>query len=101
MLYDPRWEQKTDKQFAGISLRGLIAWLETKPADEQYEYSQPLKCVAAQYLQSMGCPEKDSSVDFGGYVALETKAPDRDWLYQIVSQFPQTFGAALERARHS
>jgi hypothetical protein len=96
MLYDPRWEQKTDRELFGISLRAMIAWLETKPADEEYDYIDAPRCAIAQYLQAQGRSEDDSVVDF--WPTPEPSQKDY-WLFDIACTVPWTFGAALERAR--
>lgn len=95
MLYDLKWE-KPDLELEGVSLRAFIAWLETKPANEAYQYRNPFQCALAQYLQSTGVPEPDSAVDLG--VVQEPGSPQ--FLFErILNQRPTTFGAALQRAR--
>jgi hypothetical protein len=103
MLYDPKWEQKTDPEFAGIRLSEFIAWLETKPADETYDYLKPTRCAAAQYLQSRGATEDASSVMFlhlDGSPNLQG-----DWLNKILHSSPHaetwTFGNALILAKQT
>ena len=106
MLYNPKWQQP-DKVYQGVSLRELIAWLETMPANEQYEFMFAGICAIARFLESKGASPEDRVVDFGAGLT-----PDDDsywlglrpgdegyWLLQIVSNRPYTFGAALERAR--
>ena len=81
MLYDPKWEVKTDdRELFGVRLRPLIAWLETKPAAEEYDYIEPTRCAVAQYLQSIGRSEGGSVVDF-----WPTPEPDKNdyWLFHI------------------
>jgi hypothetical protein len=96
MLYDKRWD---DKSAHGVSLRGLIAWLETQPPDQPYDYGDPGKCVVAQYLGSIGSAK--CMVCFG---YEPERSPDA-WLHYIAKgngrypQKQQTFGAALARAR--
>lgn len=103
MLYDKRWD---DKVAYGISLRGLIAWLEKQDPKQRYEYTDPYRCVLGQYLQSFGLSEQDSFVDFGN---RPDKTGPQAWLHFIAygygpdtdpnSRPEQTFGAALERSR--
>ena len=98
MLYDPKWEQP-DRKYQGVSLRGLIAWLETMPPEGKYEYVLVYNCAAAQYLQSRGVPKNKSAVDLKG--ACYPSHPAY-WLDNIVNgtgEGGDTFGAALERAR--
>lgn len=95
MLYDKRWN---DPVYEGVSLRSFIAWLETKPADETYDFVKPDVCATAQYLQSRGHSHLDSMIDFG-----PNPMPGEPgyWLNQIVGTSPYTFGAALTRAREA
>lgn len=95
MLYDPKWELP-DLTYSGVSLRGIIAWLETKPARESYCYTNPRACAAAQYKQSLGATGDDVIVKLSYRIPAD--APGI-WLWNIVAPEPQTFGAALERAR--
>ena len=95
MLYDPKWDQ--DVIYKGVSRREFIAWLETMPPNEQYEYLFAGICAVAQFLRFKGDSLKDQIVDFGSLL----RGPNDPgyWLDRIVSQKPYTFGAALERAR--
>ncbi len=94
MLYDPKWE-KADKTHAGVSLCGLIAWLETMPPHERYDFMNPYKCVLAQYQIAQGIPENDP--------AVAVPVSSDGWLTDIVQSTGKhkdwTFGAALQRAR--
>lgn len=42
MLYKEHWQELS---YSGISLRSLIAWLETMPADEPYNYRHIILAV--------------------------------------------------------
>ncbi len=88
MLFDPKWEVKQDP----LSIGALIAWLETKPADEEYTFLFPDRCLLGQYLG-----EKLSNL---ATVALPNSQLGR--LYEIARGGcggGHTFGAALKRAR--
>lgn len=101
MLYDPRWN---DKVACGISLRGLIAWLETQDPEQAYDYTDPYNCVLAQYLQSFGLRGEDCAICFGENP--DKHGPDA-WLHFVAygcnltadPNSERTFGAALARAR--
>lgn len=98
MLYDPRWDK--DRVHGPVSLRALIAWLETQPADTQYDFCQPYQCVLAQHLQALGYPEDKSNVQ----LPIGEDDDEADWLNVIaqgngVAAEDWTFGAALARAR--
>ena len=47
MLYDPKWEVKADP----FSLADFIAWLETQPADERYDWHDVHGCACARYAE--------------------------------------------------
>jgi len=71
----------------------LLAFLESKPAEETYEYQISGDCAAAQFNRSVG-----RRYEF--IPAVEGKASDFDnKLEAIAYQKPQTFGAMLERAK--
>ena len=83
MLYDPKWNQEAKAE--PLSLESLIAWLEKQSADTEYDSGNPHKCLFAQYL-GRTAPAL-LSVEYG-----------RD-ATDIAYGEPNTFGAALERAR--
>lgn len=97
MFFNPSCKPEVkDREFAGISMRAFIAWLKTKPADEEYNFVDARHCAAAQYLQSVGVPVAMSEVDFPSN--SEPGSPSW-WLEEIVNGgYRCTFGAALERA---
>jgi hypothetical protein len=90
MLYDKRWDRKTELEYCGITLSGFIGWLESMPADGWYDYSNPRRCATGQYWAHIG-----GSADH----APNSFDPDGHWLNDIVSPKPNTFGGALKRAR--
>jgi len=82
VLFKPSWEIR--------SLEGWIAWLETKPADETYNWHDCRgECAYGQYMAAHGIPWAIASA----YSDFRSKA------YNIAHPRPWTFGAALERAR--
>lgn len=99
MLYDPKWEQKTETKADPTSLKDLIAWLETKPTDGPYNFMDcGGGCLYGLYFQeACGLPwwlaEDGSGADV--YLARISKTPQE----KIAQTEPHTFGAALERAR--
>jgi hypothetical protein len=87
MLYDPKWEVKTDANV--FSLESLIAWLETMPADKEYIWSGS-NCLLCQYLEVKGLNKYRYYSEF----------PIEDRLAIVTPGCGKpTFGAALERAR--
>lgn len=91
MLYDPKWEPKTDTYI----MPTLIAWLEKQPAYKTYTYSCPQTCLAAQYFQEMGV-EYPVPILRGKPSANDSFGYKLEWL---AHEKPRTFGAALERAK--
>lgn len=88
MLYDPKWEQKTEPR----SLANLIAWLERQPDRKIYDYTMSERCLIAQWLQSSG--EENFNL-----LSNEVDALFGGNGKKIVTPEPWTFGAALKRAR--
>lgn len=87
-----------------FELKSLIEWLEKQPAEAEYDYSEPRKCLLWQYFRHIGfeghgvipgfyraslcaefksLPEGFESVASGG----------------LFGPNGRTFGAALQRAR--
>ena len=52
MLWDPKKDKPVDP--FNPTLDHLIAWLETKPANGTYTYSEPQRCLLCQYLKDHG-----------------------------------------------
>lgn len=87
MLYDKRWERKLPKV---NSIEHFTAWLETKPANEVYNFGDYKQCAYAQYAIDNGrkprfCPPLK---------LIPILAPETGPLESTYS----TFGAALQRA---
>ncbi len=92
-----------------LSLDSLIAWLETKPADETYDYTRSKKCVLQQYFTAMGL-EGVAVIPYrysvNRYLINETTHDlPEGWekialgpaiMYKVT---PWTFGKALKRAK--
>lgn len=97
MLFDPKWNQQ-DLEYAGVTLSGFIAWLETQNPDTKYEYIDPMACALAQYRRHLGYSGVDLIVDFGPCGKLPSEPGE--WLERIVNgRGGCTFGAALKRAK--
>lgn len=99
MLYDPKWEQKTETKADPLKLESLISWLEQKPAHAHYNYQCHGGCLLAQYFTAAyGRPVRDAGIE-----AYFTGADERiyypDSFGLVASVGKYTFGAALERAR--
>lgn len=70
-----------------FSLENLIAWLETKPRDEAYNWYSCRDCLAAQWIESVT-----------GQVRFDFHRVVPHYL-EIAGYGRHTFGAALTRAR--
>src|SRR5690349_18723441 len=93
MLYDKRWDAKVEVN--PLSLEALIIWLEQKPSDKVYCYSDHGRCLAAQYNRSLGRK-------YHVQLIFDDPRPGSDFDYcleWVAIQEPRTFGAALKRAR--
>ena len=78
MLYNPNWQRT-------LTLLNLIAWLETKPAHQQYIRHDPHRCLLSEF--------------FGHKAPVRIPKP----FCSIILTGPfwrrQTYGEALSRAR--
>lgn len=85
MLYDPKWEQKTDPR----SLESIIAWLEKQPAAGAYPYMNcDGGCLFGQYFKALGLPWEEN-----------WRSLPEAMCAAVSATLPHTFGAALKRAR--
>ena len=100
MLYNTKWETKTDP----LTMDSLIAWLETKPAALEYNFDDCRgECLYGLYMKHHGI----KWVDSGGCGMRNFHPKVTQVMYdfcQLVYDTtarpgPWTFGAALERAR--
>lgn len=90
MLFNPAWKRDT------FTLQGLIAWLETKPPEQSYQYKSHYSCMLAQYFTAKGFESVDmSSATFDHRGGTEFVPVEID---SVAVHLPHTFGAALERA---
>lgn len=80
MLYNPTPRKP--------SLADLEQWLMRHDPAETYWYNNPKECLAAQYNESIG-----------RIYELPPSGTFNRQLENIASQFPRTFGGALERTK--
>jgi uncharacterized membrane protein len=71
------------------SLDTFIAWLETMPAEGEYNYWDCGDCLVGQYATALGIP--DSWFDI--------HSANHSQFGLIAALSPCTFGSALERAK--
>ncbi len=96
MLYDPKWEQKTKAD--PFTLASVIAWLEKQPATKSYRYADCSGgCLYGQYMSSVRVSWEEARCHFYG---PDPHRQFRRYVYDHVArEEPNTFGAALKRAR--
>lgn len=97
MLYDPKWEQQTKTD--PFTLESLIAWLEKRPADNEYCYTETGECLLAQYFSASGYGPVLMGANEFGRKGIAESIPLPVGFNKIALGYPRTFGAALERAR--
>jgi hypothetical protein len=78
------------EQWTKPSLEDFIAWLETKPHDEEYVWVVPSVCPCGQYAKSLNLDWWE--IWIGRNISLW------DELNTLASHKPRTFGALLTRA---
>ena len=81
MLYDPKWETKTNP----LTVESFISWLEKQPADGEYSFLNCKECAIGQYAKSVGLDYYD--------IPLKTRFM-WNWATSVGN-----FGGATERAR--
>ena len=95
MLFNTNWGKKPSNDIH--SLPSLIAWLETKNPNEEYEYTSSRHCLLAQYYRDQGYKQIMMG-QYGfrhgwfGHIHL----PENFNAIAMIGE--NTFGAALERA---
>lgn len=102
MLNNPNWDNK-------VTLANFIAFLETKPADEAYEYYSPVRCACAQFGDWLGIPrlqERQEIWGTGGVSDLNDIARGPVIVDDASGKITLdaagwTFGACLERAKRA
>jgi hypothetical protein len=95
MLYDPKYGRPNE-------LTTLLAWLESKPSDGVYYYSNCRGCLLHKYYTEMGYAD----VRVGGHNFAHGDKEEMlpEFFNEVAvgrNRFgPHTFGAAAERARY-
>lgn len=100
MLNNPNWDKSI------MSVESLATWLDRKPTDETYKYTDGTSCLLFQYFTDMGMVV--NHVDSGRYYLKSDKVIGISYPYVLnkiaygscdYGNELRTFGAALERAR--
>ena len=100
MLYNTKWETKTDP----LTMESLIAWLETKNPVKTYNFDDCSGgCLYGLYMKHHGINWADSGARGVGNSYPKATLERNEFchlVYDLVArEQPWTFGAALERAR--
>lgn len=74
-----------------LSLDGFIGWMETKPQDESYVWSNHRRCLLAEFGKACGTDFFD--------VHKILSAQTNTHFDCIAYKTPHTYGSALKRAR--
>jgi hypothetical protein len=86
MLNNPKWNEP--------SLTDFIVWLGSKDPDESYNFNDCTgECLMGQYMQTKGVMWKS-----GRYTEFCHMVLGGGGNQSVLSNSPQTYGAALERA---
>jgi hypothetical protein len=108
------WRQPSEEQEVvpptkpkALSLRGLLAWLQKKDPEQDYDYKSGASCLLAQYLTSrlaervwVGTVTYQTFVGPSAFSFTHTRThllPQE--LNAVAMARPWTFGAAAERCR--
>ncbi len=97
-LFD-RTVPEAPKPGSDSSLAGLIAWLKTKPRNEDYNYIDPSRCVLGQYAAFIGVEGRYHQTPwYKQYGGNDTTSCHSNPLEQAAfGDFKWTFGKALKR----
>lgn len=110
MLYDPKWEKKTERKQRGrfsrwrrpvtieeaFEITDFTSWVACQAPSKRYRFTDPLNCALAQYLKERGVGEVRVLMAAPHTIhpalhALNTGGPSTDY----------TFGALHQRLSHS
>jgi hypothetical protein len=84
------------------TLADLIAWLRTKPAEEEYNYANPSDCALAQFFKARGYRLRGLSCNDFDVVGGKSYEFPLEWValanYIVPYRVPRTFGKMLENA---
>jgi hypothetical protein len=83
------------RAFSPDDLEDLIAWLETQPADREYQWPDVCGCLMHFYLLE-ACAVPSPSESAWHY---DEPFGTLDAYHQVGATWPWTFGAALKRAK--
>lgn len=107
----PEYTPETKPKLDPFTLESLIAWLQTKPSDETYEwYNRETPCLFAQYGAAMDLdrllPGSEIRHSATGYLTVLMGMRKHYGIlscepFNLASPAPHTFGAALTRARNA
>lgn len=88
-----------------FSLESLIAWLERRPGETEYDFWDCARCMIAQYALDTGIrlTAGDSGSQYREILERFAANDGCRWnttpAAEVAAHTPHTFGAALDRAR--
>jgi hypothetical protein len=90
MLYDSKWEKKTETQDV-YAISTLKAWLERYNPATDYNFHHADNCLLARYFKAHGITDRDV------WYALSPSTRMPEEFYNAARGEPWTYGDALER----
>ncbi len=95
MLYNPDWKNPTRP--GPVSAKDFIAWLESHDPTETYNFlKNDGYCLMGQYMATKGIRWGESRYDPTTEKVFNSRYENAVW---VLSDNPQTFGAALQRTK--
>lgn len=85
-----------------FALDKLLAFAESKPADESYDSTRPCECALAQYVSAIGGvvgSEGDAGYQIDGVYYNRIASTIIGPAYRLVMHGDSTFGALADRLR--
>lgn len=98
-MFKPWLKPEAETKLFPISLDGMIQWLGSHAADEEYEWVNPRECLMEKFGKYHGFPINRFSAYLEIGDALCANGFDAfDIEVKVAAVCPHTFGAALDRA---
>jgi hypothetical protein len=87
------------REDVSVGLLSLASWLEMKPSDESYDYTDSNFCLNCQFFRSIGLQSVQCDKHVVRYLKNGMWYVDElpRFFNLIAERHPRTFGAALQR----
>jgi hypothetical protein len=99
MLYDPKWEQKTETKTDPMTTAALIAWMEKEKTEARYCFADNGDCLIAKYISHVVGVKVTTGYSTWNDGAGQIGTIPEGWVWDIAKPKPHTYGAAIKRAR--